>query len=40
MIISLLAPAKIGWIVFTAITVIISIVPFVFSYRYYKKHQS
>ncbi len=40
MIISLLAPVKIGWILFTLITVIISIVPFIFSYRYFKKHQS
>lgn len=40
MIISLLAPVKIGWIFFTIITAVISIVPFIFSYRYYKKKQS
>lgn len=40
MISSLLAPAKIGWLLFMMITVIISIVPFIFSYRYFKKHQS
>jgi uncharacterized membrane protein len=39
-IISLVLPSVAGWIIFTAITVIISIVPFIFSYRYYKKHQS
>lgn len=40
MIISLLAPVKIGWIIFFLTTAIISIVPFIFSYRYFKKHQS
>lgn len=39
-ILSLVLPSVAGWIVFTAITVIISIVPFIFSYRYFKKHQS
>ncbi|MEY2902361.1 MAG: hypothetical protein RLY89_1467 [Bacteroidota bacterium] len=39
-ILSLVLPSVAGWIVFTAITVIISIVPFIFSFRYYKKHQS
>lgn len=39
-ILSLVLSSVAGWIVFTAITVIISIVPFIFSYRYFKKHQS
>lgn len=39
-ILSLVLSSAAGWIVFTAITVIISIVPFIFSYRYFKKHQS
>lgn len=39
-ILSLVLPSVAGWILFTAITVIISIVPFIFSYRYFKKHQS
>ena len=39
-ILSLVLPMAAGWIIFTAITIIISIVPFIFSYRYFKKHQS
>lgn len=39
-ILSLVLPSVAGWIVFTAIAVIISIVPFIYSYRYYKKQQS
>ena len=39
-ILSLILPSVAGWIVFTAITVIISIVPFIFSYQYFKKHSS
>jgi uncharacterized membrane protein len=39
-ILSLVLPTVTGWIIFTSITVIISIVPFIFSYLYYKKQQS
>jgi len=39
-VLSLTLPSVAGWIIFTAITVIISLVPFIFSYRYFKKHQS
>lgn len=38
-ILSLLLPMTAGWIIFTAITIIISVVPFIFSYRHFKKHQ-
>lgn len=39
-ILSLVLPRVAGWIVFTAITAMITLIPFIFSYRYFKKHQS
>lgn len=36
---SLLLSKSWSWIIFIGITLVISIVPFIFSYRYYKQHQ-
>lgn len=36
---TLLLPAKLGFIVFISIAIIITIIPTVYSYRYFKKHQ-
>lgn len=37
--VTLVTPAKFGFIFFMSITAIISLVPVIFSYRYFKKHQ-
>lgn len=38
-ILTLLLPAFIGFICFMCITVALAVIPFIFSYRYFKKHQ-